>query len=163
MSAPLTSTTRSAEETQQLGRRLGALAQVGDLFLLHGTLGSGKTTLTQGVAWGAGVSGYAHSPTFVIVHEYEGRIPIYHVDLYRIEDTLEVEELALDELLERGVCVVEWPERAPDAFPAERLMVSIEFGDGPDTRVITLTPVGERYERITASLRSAAPIGTGTD
>jgi tRNA threonylcarbamoyladenosine biosynthesis protein TsaE len=156
-------TTRSADETQQLGRLLGALTRVSDVFLLQGTLGAGKTTLTQGVAWGAGVEGYAHSPTFVIVHEYAGRIPIYHLDLYRIGDALEAEDLAIDEMLERGACLVEWPERAPGVFPGEHLLIAIEFGDNPDARHITLTPVGERYVRITDSLQSTAPAPTGTN
>ena len=153
--------THSPEETQRLGRRLGALVEVGDVLLLRGTLGAGKTTLTQGIAWGAGVQGYAHSPTFVIVHDYAGRIPIYHLDLYRMDNALEVEDLAIDELLARGACVVEWSERAPEAFPRERLELSLEFGDGPEDRTIALLPTGERYERIAAQLVAAAPAEAG--
>ena len=124
--------TYSAEETQALGRRLGTLAEPGDLYLLHGTLGAGKTTLTQGVAWGAGVTGYAHSPTFVLVHEYQGRIPVYHVDLFRMDGgDLEIDDLAFSEMLEEGACVVEWPEQAYAVFPDEHLAVGIAFGDAP--------------------------------
>jgi tRNA threonylcarbamoyladenosine biosynthesis protein TsaE len=112
----LTLTTDSPEATQAFGRHIGEALGIGDVVLLAGTLGAGKTTLTQGIAWGAGVTEYAHSPTFVLVHEYAGRIPIYHLDLYRFEgasavdDLAEVEDLGIDEMLETGACVVEWAE-----------------------------------------------------
>ena len=146
--------TASAEETQALGRRLGALAETGDLYLLRGPLGAGKTTLTQGIAWGAGASGYAHSPTFVLVHEYQGRVPVYHVDLFRVDGgDLEAGDLGFGEMLEAGACVVEWPEKAEGIFPQEHLAVTIAFGDAPDARAITLEAHGERYARIAAALR----------
>ena len=148
----LTYTTRIPEETQELGRRLGALLEVGDLVLLQGSLGSGKTTLTQGIAWGAGVTGYAHSPTFVLVNEYAGRITIYHVDLYRfdggataVDDLREVEELDFDGMLATGACVVEWADRATEALSPAHIAVSLEPGRGPDERTIALEAVGERY------------------
>ena len=152
-------TTHSAQETQALGRRLGALLQPGDLLLLGGTLGAGKTTLTQGIAWGAGVTEYAHSPTFVLVHEYHGRIPVYHLDLYRfegietIDDLGEVEDLAIDEMLEDGACVVEWAARAIEVFPGEHLTIVLEEGPSPDERAIALTPHGSRCEAIVAQLQ----------
>lgn len=146
-------TTRAPEETQALGRRLGALLRPGDVVLLHGTLGAGKTTLTQGIAWGAGVTGYAHSPTFVLVHEYAGRLPIYHVDLYRTDGVLEVHELAIQEMLESGACVVEWAEKAAAVFPPEHLEVHLDYGDAPDDRRIRLAGHGERHEWLVAQLR----------
>ena len=155
-------TTRSPEETQAFGRRIGALLEVGDLLLLGGTLGAGKTTLTQGIAWGAGVTEYAHSPTFVLVHEYAGRIPVYHVDLYRfegpeaVEDLGEVEDLAIDEMLENGAVVVEWAARAIEVFPGEHLAITLEEGASPGDRAIVLMPHGRRYERVVAELRDAA-------
>ena len=101
MSSALAFDTHGPEETQELGRRLGAAAEVGDLILLEGGLGAGKTTLAQGLAWGAGVTGYAHSPTFVMVHEYAGRITLYHVDLYRLsEGDIEAHDLGIDEMLD---------------------------------------------------------------
>ena len=149
--------THSAEETQAFGRRLGALAQPGDLYLLRGTLGAGKTTLTQGIAWGAGVTGYAHSPTFVLVHEYQGRIPVYHVDLFRMDGgDLEIDDLAFGEMLEDGACVVEWPEQARAVFPDEHLAVGIAFGDAPDDRILTLEPHGARYDQLTDALHAEA-------
>jgi len=152
-------TTHNPEETQALGRRIGALLEIGDLLLLGGTLGAGKTTLTQGIAWGAGVTEYAHSPTFVLVHEYAGRVPVYHLDLYRfegietIDDLGEVEDLAIDEMLENGACVVEWAARALDVFPGEHLAIALEDGASPIERSIVLTPHGSRYEAIVAQLQ----------
>ena len=149
--------TRSPGETQALGARLGRLAESGDLYLLHGTLGAGKTTFTQGVAWGAGVEGYAHSPTFVLVNEYDGRLPVHHVDLYRIDGGLEADDLAFGEMLENGVCVVEWAERARAAFPEEHLAVTFSFGDGADCRSIRFEAHGRRYERLIDGVRAGAP------
>jgi tRNA threonylcarbamoyladenosine biosynthesis protein TsaE len=150
--------TKSPEATQAIGRRIGETLQIGDLVLLGGTLGAGKTTLTQGIAWGAGVTEYAHSPTFVLVHEYAGRIPIYHLDLYRFEgaaavdDLAEVEDLGIDEMLETGACIVEWAERAAAVFPGDFLEITLVEGDTPDERTLTLVPHGARYQAILAKL-----------
>ena len=84
--------TRGPEETQALGRRLGELMEGGELVLMVGDLGAGKTCLTQGIAWGLGVNEYARSPTFVLVSEYEGRHTLFHADLYRVDDPLEMED-----------------------------------------------------------------------
>lgn len=148
--------TRSPEETQAFGARLGRLAEPGDLYLLHGALGAGKTTFTQGVAWGAGVEGYAHSPTFVLVNEYEGRVPVYHVDLYRIDGGIEAHDLAFGEMLESGVCVVEWAERAQAVFPEEHLAVTFSFGGEADCRSIRLEAFGHRYERLIDAVQAGA-------
>jgi tRNA threonylcarbamoyladenosine biosynthesis protein TsaE len=154
MSGVLEITTHSAEETQALGRSLGESLEIGDICLLSGELGAGKTTLTQGIAWGAGASGYAHSPTFVLVHEYPGRVKVYHLDLYRIDGgELEAHDLAIDELLADGACVVEWAERAPGVFPPEHVRIELGFGQAPDDRRITLDPAGERAERLVEALR----------
>jgi tRNA threonylcarbamoyladenosine biosynthesis protein TsaE len=150
--------TASAQATQALGRHIGAALQIGDLVLLAGTLGTGKTTITQGIAWGAGVTEYAHSPTFVLVHEYAGRIPIYHLDLYRFEgasavdDIAEVEDLGIDEMMETGACIVEWAERAAEIFPGDFLEISLAEGETLDDRVVTLTAHGIRFESLVAQL-----------
>ncbi|HMC93053.1 MAG TPA: tRNA (adenosine(37)-N6)-threonylcarbamoyltransferase complex ATPase subunit type 1 TsaE [Allosphingosinicella sp.] len=99
-------------ETEALGRRLAAQLRRGDVIALYGDLGAGKTTLARGILRGLGFEGDVASPTFPIVQPYEGLSPpLWHVDLYRIEDSAEIEELALDEALEDGVLVIEWPER----------------------------------------------------
>lgn len=148
--------THGADETQALGRALGAALEQGDLLLLHGPLGAGKTTLTQGLAWGAGVEGYAHSPTFVIVHEYAGRITVYHLDLYRLDaGLLEAHDLGIDEMLDAGACVVEWAEKASEIFPGPHLDVTLEPGAEPHDRRITLEPHGERAEALVTSVAVA--------
>lgn len=153
--------TANAEATQAFGRHIGEFLQVGDVILLSGTLGAGKTTLTQGMAWGAGVTEYAHSPTFVLVHEYAGRIPIYHLDLYRFEgaasvDNLaEVEDLGIDEMLETGACIVEWAERASAIFPGAFLEIRLVEGGTPDQRTLKLSAHGARADAIIAHLNDA--------
>src|SRR4030043_2088812 len=103
---PLTLTSHSSEETQLLGSYLGELAQRGDVFLLMGDLGTGKTCLAQGIARGIGIKEYAFSPSFVIIREYHGRFPIYHIDLYRLDHIEEIANLGLGEYLYgNGVCL----------------------------------------------------------
>lgn len=146
---------RSPEETRSVGRMLGQHAQAGDLILLVGDLGTGKTTLTQGIAQGLGVAQPARSPTFVLVAQYQGRLPMYHADLYRVNNPLEALELGLDDQeREAGVCVVEWAEKAPEAFPQEHLEVRIAYEDG-DLRRLALTATGLRYERQLATVAQA--------
>ena len=149
---PLNCISRSPEQTQLLGRHLGGLAEPGDVILLTGDLGAGKTTLTQGIAWGLGIDEYAASPSFVLVREHHGRLPLYHVDLYRLENLAEIDDLALDEYFYgRGVSVVEWAERAPGLLPVERLQISIQLVNEQE-RLLKLTPSGERYARLVQQL-----------
>lgn len=136
-----------AEDTHELGRILGEHARAGDIFLLTGDLGAGKTTLTQGILWGMGSDDYVRSPTFVLATEYDASIPLHHVDLYRIEGVDEMDELGLDELVEDGgVVVVEWAEKAAELFPAGRLQVNIERRGG-DARRLTLAATSPEYDR----------------
>ena len=135
----------SPEETQRLGIGLGRLAQPGDLFMLVGELGAGKTCLTQGIAWGLDIAGYATSPTFVVINQYMGRLPLYHIDLYRLDSIEEVVDLGLDDYLYgNGVCVVEWADKAMNVLPPEHLLVEINYVS--DTvRNLALNPSGHRY------------------
>ena len=143
------------EETQRLGRLLGERARPGDLVLLVGELGAGKTCLTQGIAWGLGVQEYARSPTFVLVAQYQGRLPVNHVDLYRVETVEEALELGLDDYLSGGgVTVVEWADRAAGAFPAERLQVYLEHVDEA-TRRLRFEAHGARYEELLEAMADA--------
>ena len=136
--------TYGPEQTQALGRALGAAARAGDVFLLAGVLGAGKTCLTQGILWGLGLDEYARSPTFVLVAEYRARLTLYHLDLYRLDSIDEVEALGLDEYLYGdGVCVVEWADKAPGAFPPEHLFIRLEVLD-ESTRRIRLAADDER-------------------
>ena len=152
-------TSSSPEQTQAIGRVLGARAQPGDVVLLVGELGAGKTCLTQGILWGLGVDEYARSPTFVMINEYDGRLPLYHIDLYRIEADAEIVDLGLDEYLSGdGVCVVEWPERSRDVYPAERVEIKLEHID-ETTRKLTLSCTAQRLDSTLQVAKSAATAG----
>jgi len=111
---------RSPEHTRRLGESLGRAAQAGDVFLLDGPFGAGKTVLVQGLATGLAVQDYVSSPSFIMVNEHQGRLPLYHVDLYRFDDKLDPEMLeTLEETLGgRGVCAVEWPALLPRSLRA---------------------------------------------
>lgn len=146
--------THSPEETQALGRKLGELSQPGDLFLLMGALGSGKTCLAQGIAWGLAIEDYASSPSFVLVREYQGRLPLYHLDFYRLDKLEEIIDLALDDYLSRqGVCVVEWAEKGLAVFPTERLLINLSFVSKTE-RLLHFEPEGDRYKNLMAELCS---------
>ena len=127
-------------DTEKLGRLLGHLAAAGDILCLDGDLGAGKTTLSQAIARGLGVPDtcYVTSPSFAILHEYQGRIPMYHMDFYRLQDSGEVEDLGFDEYFYlAGLTVIEWSTRAIDLLPDERLILVILQNDDL-TRTITL-------------------------
>lgn len=142
--------TKSAGETESAGFRLGRLLGPGDLVCLRGGLGTGKTAFTGGIAGALGIAGYITSPTFTIVNEYAGRLPLYHFDVYRISDPEEMYEIGFEEYLEgRGVVVIEWAELIKDILPAEKIEVVIERTgtDDPGERRITVNFCGDRYRR----------------
>jgi len=146
-------TSHSPEQTQQLGARIGELTLPGDILLLIGALGTGKTCLTQGIAWGLGIKEYALSPSFVIIRELHGRLPLYHIDLYRLDHIEEIVELGLDDYLYGGgVCVVEWAEKGLSVLPAEHLMIQISYLSDSE-RSLQLKPNGKRYLQILAKLK----------
>ena len=121
-------TTKDPEETRTIGRIVGEQATAGDVVLLTGELGTGKTCLTQGVLHGLGSDDLARSPTFVLIAEYRGRIPLYHMDLYRVGSIDQTEELGIEEYLEGdGLTVVEWADNVPSIFPDDSLHVHIEL------------------------------------
>ena len=141
MAAPLHIKSPGADFTQDLGRTIGEHASSGDVFLLTGPLGSGKTCLTQGIALGLGVEGYVRSPTFVLMTRHRGRLTLHHVDLYRMGSPAEAWDLGLEEqLFSEGVCVIEWADRAPEIFPEDCLWIGLDYGQDPDRRDITLEP-----------------------
>jgi len=140
--------TRSVDETRALGEELGReVLQAGDVVVLTGELGTGKTALAQGVGRGLGVDGPVVSPTFTLVREYEGRVRLCHVDVYRLERMQEIHELGIEEQLEESVTLIEWGEVAATALPTGRLDVRITAGAGPDERIIELVPLGESWRR----------------
>ncbi len=148
-------TTASAAETQELGRKLGAAANPGTVFLMSGQLGAGKTCLTQGIAGGLGVMGNPRSPTFVFVTQHKGRMPLFHVDLYRIKADTDPLDFGLEEYFDRdGVTVIEWAEKAPSLTPAEYLKVTIAI-KGESSREITLEPHGKKYAELLRKVAAA--------
>ncbi len=139
------------EETRRLGAALGRAAKAGDVVLLSGELGAGKTVFVQGMARGLDFQGPVSSKSFVLLGEYAGRITLFHADLYRLESAAEVEELALEEISSDGVLVVEWPERGDVVLPGERLTLRFEVS-GPETRRITAEATGARAEALAEAL-----------
>lgn len=122
--------TESLEETQALGRKIGVLLEAGTVICLTGDLGSGKTSFVQGLAMGLEVSDdyYITSPTYVLINEYPGRYPLFHVDLYRMEDPVDFEDIGLYEILRgKGVVVVEWADKLSKDFLAEYLAIHFEI------------------------------------
>jgi tRNA threonylcarbamoyl adenosine modification protein YjeE len=143
MSTPEFFKTSSAKATFELGRALASRFDVGDCVALVGDLGAGKTVLTRGLAVGLGLADdrFVASPTYVLVHEYPGRCSIYHLDLYRMgEPDMELRDLGLDEMLETGVVLIEWANRAERALPHPHWQIDIDIRS-PRRREITLRQV----------------------
>jgi tRNA threonylcarbamoyladenosine biosynthesis protein TsaE len=160
--------TTSAAETEALGEALGPFLQVGDLVVLTGDLGTGKTTFTKGLARGLGVTDRVTSPTFTIVQEYDGRVPVAHVDVYRLDRIQELHDFGFEELVETRVTIVEWGEAIALVLPRERIDVRLAMvdaaGPGPDDddvgvddrRVVEISAVGPAWGPRWPPLESAA-------
>ncbi|MDE0014970.1 MAG: tRNA (adenosine(37)-N6)-threonylcarbamoyltransferase complex ATPase subunit type 1 TsaE [Candidatus Poribacteria bacterium] len=124
--------TESPEETQVLGEKIGKTLKRGDVIALIGDLGTGKTCLTQGIARGVGIAPneIVSSPSYILINEYNGIVPIYHIDLYRLENSEEIAELGLSEYVEGdGICIIEWAERMTDALPDSCIQIHITLAD----------------------------------
>ena len=147
----------SPEDTKKIGAIIGERAVPGDVLLLEGKLGAGKTCLTQGIAIGLGIDDYVLSPTFVIMRELYGRLPLYHIDLYRLDDIEESIDLGLDDYFYGdGVSVVEWAEKAISIMPRNRLLIRIDYLSDTERRLI-LEPSGERYPELSRQILSSCP------
>ncbi len=129
MSNDLKIYTDTAEETRRVGQVIGELARPGDVYLLTGPLGAGKTCLTQGIARGLGIDGYARSPTFVLMTRYRGRLTAHHADLYRIDHPAEAWDLGLEDIMlaAQDVLIVEWADRAEEIFPDDALWIDLDY------------------------------------
>ena len=143
--------TRSPEETRELAASLADHVQPGDLLLLVGDLGAGKTTFTQGFAAALGIKEQVTSPTFTLAREYHGRFLLHHLDVFRLDELAEVLDLGLPELLDSGgVILIEWGNAIRQALPNDYLEVALTFIDcqpsPPDERIVALSPVGPRWQ-----------------
>jgi tRNA threonylcarbamoyladenosine biosynthesis protein TsaE len=139
------------EAMRALGERIAAVLRAGDLVVLSGSLGAGKTTLAQGIGAGLGVPGRVLSPTFVIARVHrDGRVPLVHVDAYRLRSVDEVDDLDLDASLEESVTVVEWGEGLVEGLSGDRLEVRISraAGEGDETREVSVEGVGDRWRGV---------------
>ncbi|MDX8047579.1 tRNA (adenosine(37)-N6)-threonylcarbamoyltransferase complex ATPase subunit type 1 TsaE [Gracilibacillus sp. S3-1-1] len=143
--------TRTEEETKQLANKLAVLLQPNDVLTLEGDLGAGKTTFTKGLGAGLGVRRTINSPTFTIVKEYMGEMPLYHMDVYRLENS--EEDIGFDEYFRgEGVTVVEWAHFIEAYLPKERLEIQIKRVDD-ETRKLIFTPLGDHFESVCKELQ----------
>lgn len=150
--------TNSADETMALGQSLGAKLQPGDVVALFGDLGAGKTTLTKGIAKGMGLPDDVHSPTFTLIHEHLGELPLFHVDLYRLGSEAEVEGIGIEEYIYGlGVTIVEWADRMKSMLPDERLDIDIRR-TGDETREFTFETGSTRLWAIVKEITGNADI-----
>ncbi len=140
--------TFSSQETVEVAKRLGNILQNGDVICLNGDLGTGKTAFTNGIAQSLGIDGYITSPTFTIVNEYRGNIPLFHFDVYRIGEPDEMFDIGYDEYISgEGVVVIEWADLIKDVLPLEHIRVDIkkDLDSGLDARIIEISFNGEKY------------------
>jgi tRNA threonylcarbamoyladenosine biosynthesis protein TsaE len=147
---------KSVDDSRAIAAALAELARPGDLLLLVGELGAGKTAFAQGFGAALGVTDRITSPTFTLVSQYTGRLELYHLDVYRLEQLSEVADLGLAEILdEGGVTLIEWGDAIIPALPADYLEVRFTFGDADDDRNIELVAVGPRWAARSRAMATA--------
>lgn len=150
--------TTDVSDTRAIAGSLAPLVESGDLLVLVGDLGAGKTAFTQGLCAALGVDGAVTSPTFTLANRYEGRLVVNHLDAYRIDDLAETVDLALAELLDDGVTVIEWGDVILPALPDDRLDVALTYGEGDDDRILDLVAIGPGWtERFTSVVSAVEP------
>ena len=141
------------KETEDFGIKLGKLLEPGDIVCLNGELGAGKTTMTKSIGIGLGVEEYITSPTFTLINQYRGRMPVYHFDVYRLENVEELYDLGFDEyFFGNGVCIIEWAEKIERMLPEDRLVIDIKNGKNIDERTFHISGHGPRYEELIKEL-----------
>ncbi len=150
---------KGVEQTKQFGIALGQIAMPGDVLCVYGNLGTGKTALAQGVAQGLQVDDKVTSPTFILVQEYEGRLPFFHFDVYRLEGCLDFEMLGFEEYFTaEGVVLIEWADYIKQSLPVERLDIYISR-QGETCRLLKLKPIGQRYQALVEELNQVEGFG----
>ncbi|MBR4824244.1 MAG: tRNA (adenosine(37)-N6)-threonylcarbamoyltransferase complex ATPase subunit type 1 TsaE [Spirochaetaceae bacterium] len=134
----MTVKTQTAEETIKLGEKIGSFLKAGDVLAMRGTLAAGKTTITKGIARALGIEETITSPTFTIVSEYEGKLHLYHIDVYRLDSSEDFVNLGSDEMLYgNGVSIIEWSEKVQSEIPKKAITISLE-ANADDSRTITI-------------------------
>lgn len=150
---------KSEEQTYKLGEYIGKALQQGDIICLTGDLGAGKTAFTKGIGIGLDIQEFITSPTYTIINEYDGRISLFHFDVYRLEGVEEMYELGYEEyFFGDGAVVIEWADIVKDIIPQERLWITILRGKEENTREIMFDASGERYQKLIKELEQYADI-----
>lgn len=145
---------KNLEDTERFGYRLGSVLEGGDIVCLTGDLGAGKTTLTKSIAKGLDVKDYVTSPTFALINEYKGRVPIYHFDVYRLEGIEDVIDLGFEEYFySKGVTIIEWGNKIEKFLPEDILTIELNRGKKDDERIVSIYSSGKRSESIVEELK----------
>ena len=145
---------KDIKQTELFGERLGRLLEKGDVVCLNGDLGAGKTTLSKSIGEGLEVEDYITSPTFAIMNQYNGRIPLYHFDVYRLEGWHQLEDIgAEDYFYGDGVCLIEWAETIQEYLPKDRMEIRLSFGINEGERTLMLRAFGPRFEKLLEELK----------
>lgn len=132
-------TTHSEEETIEIGKKIANNLKIGDIVAMKGNLGAGKTTLTKSIAKNLDIQEYVTSPTFNIINEYYGKFPVYHFDVYRIENPEDIYELGFEEYFYgQGICIIEWADMIKHLIPEESIWIEIDYGKNETERIITI-------------------------
>lgn len=156
MNVDLTAATANVDDTRSLGAALAGIARPGDIVLLSGDLGTGKTALTQGFAAGLGVTEQVVSPTFTLARDYDGRLRLHHLDVYRLDHLQEAIDLGLAELTDDGgVTLIEWGEVVIPTLPPDYLEIRLTYGADDDERLLELVPVGVQWATRAPALAAA--------
>jgi len=142
------------KETQDFGLKLGSILRGGEVICFIGDLGAGKTILTKSIAKGLGVKDYVTSPTFTLINEYKGRVPLYHFDVYRLEGVEDILDLGFEEYFySKGVTIIEWGNKIERALPEDVLTIEMKMGSHIDERILYIHSSGEKSNRIIEELR----------
>lgn len=146
---------KSVQETIKFGERLGQQLTGGDVLALTGDLGAGKTVLTCGIALGLGIPmDQVSSPTFTLIQEYPGAVPLIHVDLYRLERPTEISTLGLEEYFTpRTIVLIEWADRFPQILPSDHMVIRLEYGETEESRLLRVSGTGPRSIRMVANIQ----------
>lgn len=145
---------KSEDSTIEIGKKIASYLDIGDILVLNGDLGSGKTKLTQGFLTYFGLQDEISSPTFTIVNEYEKNdVKIFHFDVYRLEDSSEFYEIGGEEYFDKGICIIEWGALIKDVLPKEYIEISFERGlDDDNTRILNISSYGHKYDELIKNL-----------